>query len=244
MNDGWKYSQVEAVPSDDLMRVRRRVCTRCDERIRSLDSELRASKAQHVLRGGRLRKQRARGKRVPKHVWLKRCIPTEDDQKNVRFVSFRSASFRGHSSLHLLLDIPPHHSSYTSKLSSAEPTYRRLSLSQIDFPRITPTHMVSAHAHSLSSQREVRIRANVRARNLILWPGGVARVPKVAQINLWPTLIYLSRLVYPTTSACGERQASALLRTGGSVYTVTTCNRRCCAVIETQGDACCGVLSD
>ena len=65
---GRKYGEVEAVSADDLMRVRRRVGTWCDERIRTLDSKLRAPEAQHVLRRGRLREQRARSKSVPEHV--------------------------------------------------------------------------------------------------------------------------------------------------------------------------------
>lgn len=38
-----------------------------DKGIGSLDGELRAAEAEHVLSGGRLREQRASGKCVPKH---------------------------------------------------------------------------------------------------------------------------------------------------------------------------------
>jgi hypothetical protein len=56
------YSEVEGVTPDDLMCVRGRPHAWVDERIGTLDSELRASESKHVLRRGRLRKERASGK--------------------------------------------------------------------------------------------------------------------------------------------------------------------------------------
>jgi hypothetical protein len=56
------YSKIEGISSDDLMCVRGRAHAGVDERIGTLDSELRASESKHVLRRGRLRQERASGK--------------------------------------------------------------------------------------------------------------------------------------------------------------------------------------
>jgi hypothetical protein len=77
------HGEVEGVPSDDLMGVGGRAHARCDERVGALDSELRATKSKHVLRRGRLRKERAGGNRFPVHDDFRRV------QSNVRCVNFR-----------------------------------------------------------------------------------------------------------------------------------------------------------
>jgi hypothetical protein len=61
------YGEVERVSSDDLMRVGRWTHARCDERVGTLDGQLRASESKHVLRSGRLRQKRASSKSFPVH---------------------------------------------------------------------------------------------------------------------------------------------------------------------------------
>jgi hypothetical protein len=61
------YCKVEGVSTDDLMRMWGRVHARCDERVGTLDGELRACESKHVLRRGRLRQERAGGESVPMH---------------------------------------------------------------------------------------------------------------------------------------------------------------------------------
>jgi hypothetical protein len=61
------YCEIEAIASNDLMSVRGWAHARVDKRVSALNSELRACKSKHVLRGSRLRQKRSGSESFPKH---------------------------------------------------------------------------------------------------------------------------------------------------------------------------------
>ena len=65
------HGDVEGVSSDDLMKMGSVLLARVDDRVNTVDDELRTSKSKHVLCGSILREERRGGESCPLHVCWK-----------------------------------------------------------------------------------------------------------------------------------------------------------------------------